>query len=88
MIVGYKTESHNYKRNIIGILHDVEYKKLRDLFHLTQLFVRYISRITRRKIPFSNSNFSLKFNDLNFNRITTFIFPMQLVLAYAVDYDI
>lgn len=69
MVVGYKTASHNYKRNIIGILHEVEYKKTRDLFSLINSFARYTSHITRKKRIFRNLNFAYKFNDFNFNKV-------------------
>jgi glycosyltransferase involved in cell wall biosynthesis len=70
MIVGYRNNSYSYRRNIIDILHDTSYKKVRDIFYLLNAFGFFIKRATRNKVSVDDRNFAYNFIDFKFRKDT------------------
>ncbi len=73
MIVGYTHGDYPYKRNIVGIAHDVEYKKVWDVFTTLNDWGPRLNRKLKREI-FPTDEYRCKFNDFNFNKVSLFHF--------------
>ncbi len=73
MLIGYKSESYPEKRNIIGIVNDAEYQKVRDFFILAEARMSKLNRIVKKEL-FSTKDFSNQFYDCNLNKVSLFHF--------------
>lgn len=69
MIVGYKFDTYAEKRNIIGLVNEAEYKKVRDLFALKDRIIRKLNGVVNREI-FSRNDLSNQFYDFNINQVS------------------
>ena len=85
MIVGYQNNSYSYQRNIIDILHDTSYKKVRDIFFLLNKFGLFIERATRNKVSFADRNFAYNFIDFNFRKDTINEKSVSWILSGLVE---
>ncbi|NHC34100.1 glycosyltransferase family 4 protein [Scytonema millei VB511283] len=69
MPIGYKFDAYPEKRNIINIVPDVEYKKVRDIFILKQRLASLFNRLANRQI-FSLIDSYNQFYDFDLNRVS------------------
>ena len=73
MIIGYRSGNYPYKRNIIGIVDNAKYRKVRDLFSVLRAAANLINRRRKRDL-FSVIDFGNQFNDFNINKVCLFHF--------------
>lgn len=69
MLVGYKFDAYPEKRNIIDIVPDVKYKKVRDFFSFKQRIENKINRLANREL-FSRIDSYNQFYDFNLNQVS------------------
>lgn len=73
MLVGYKFDAYPEKRNIIDIVPDAKYKKVRDLFTLKEKIANKLNRLANREL-FSTLDSYNQFYDFDLNRVSLFHF--------------
>lgn len=73
IIVGYIHGDYPYKRNIIGMVPDAEYKKVQDLFTMLNAWAPRLNQKLKREI-FPTDEYRCKFNDFNLNKVSLFHF--------------
>ncbi len=73
MKVGYIMGDYPYKRNIIGIVDNAEYKEVYDLFSISTPVIYLINQITKRDL-FTINDLVNQFNDFNLHKVSLFHF--------------
>ena len=73
MLVGYKFDAYPEKRNIIDIVPDAKYKKVRDFFSLKQRILSELNRLANREL-FSIIDSYNQFYDFDLNQVSLFHF--------------
>lgn len=73
MLIGYKFDAYPEKRNIIDIVPDAKYKKVRDFFSLKERIVSQLNRLANREL-FSIIDSHNQFYDFDLNQVSLFHF--------------
>ncbi|MFN6566792.1 hypothetical protein [Dendronalium sp. ChiSLP03b] len=65
MLIGYQFDTYAEKRNIIGIVPDAKYKKIRDIFILKEGIGNKLNRLANRKVLSRFNTKNPRFNSYN-----------------------